>query len=309
MKRALLQKHLIFIAIFLAPLFWARATLNASNTTKLFYGALKASNTAQVEEYLTENPQLANTPYKKYVSPLFAAENEAIAQLLLKHKSNPNVIDPMLKISAFYIFLVQSSRTKNFTTPQIFINSGVDITLPHYITNTSSPLIATIWTQQTQDWDCVIHWFVQQCKNPNAQDEQKRSLLHWAVHYEQFVNVCTLLKRNADPNTKDIFGESPFSLTLKKCVLKQASIKVPFIFLAHGADPKTRYKKENLIHFFLTYCKNKEDIATIIKYLIERGVDPLEPDLKGVLPSVKAEKLGFDEVKKLLKKQDEENAL
>ena len=183
------------------------------------------------------------------------------------------------------------------------IDYDVDITLPHYIEGTTSPLIATIWIPQKKNWSYVIRWFVQQCKNPNAQDAQKRSLLHWAEHYDQFVEACTLLKRNADPNTKDIFGESPFSLTIKKCVLKKATINEPLFFLAYGADPKTRYKKENLIHFFLTYCKHKERLATIIEYLIECGVDPLEADSKGILPSIKAENLGFDEVKKILKKQ------
>jgi len=300
MKRALLQKHLNFIPVFLVSLFWASATLNASNTTKLFYKALKTNNAEQVDKYLTNDPQLANISYKKYISPLFATKNKETIQLLLKHSSNPNILDPTLKISPFFNSLMESSTTKDFTIPQLFIDYDVDITLPHYIEGTTSPLIATIWIPQKKNWSYVIRWFVQQCKNPNAQDNQKRSLLHWAAHYRCLEAVRILLKRNADPNAKNIFDESPFSIALKNCVLKTGTTRIPLIFLAYGADPKFRYNNENLIHFFLTYCKDKKDLTQAIEYLIESGVNPLEPDSDGILPYEKAEKIGFDDVKKLL---------
>ncbi|KKS68505.1 MAG: Ankyrin [candidate division TM6 bacterium GW2011_GWE2_42_60] len=288
-----LKKIFSLAALFVSQL------LNASNSIELFYGALKANDTAQVKQCLKNNPLLANTPHKGYISPLFAAKNAGTVKLLLEHKSNPNILEPKFKVSPFFCFLSKASATQDFTIPQIFLDY-VDITVPHNAIDKGAPLLATIWYASNNNWDSVTQWFAQQCKNPNAQDNQKRSLLHWAAHYRCLEAVRILLKRNADPNAKNIFDESPFSIALKNCVLKTGTTRIPLIFLAYGADPKFRYNNENLIHFFLTYCKDKKDLTQAIEYLIESGVNPLEPDSDGILPYEKAEKIGFDDVKKLL---------
>jgi len=277
--------------------------LNASNSTELFYSALHVNDTATVENYLKKDPSLANTPYQKYISPLFATKKKECIKLLLQHKSNPNIIDPTFKVSPFFCFLVNASKTNDFTIPQLFINYNVDVTAPHrYTAETKAPLFATIWEPQNAYWSSVTQWFAAQCKNPNVQDEQKRSLLHWATHYRCAKEACILLKRNADPNTKNIFDESPFSIAIKTCVLKESQLDEILFFLTCGADPKFRYNNENLIHFLLKYHEGTESkfLAPIIEYLIESGVDPLEPDSDGILPHEKAEKLKLDEVKKLL---------
>ncbi|KKT23480.1 MAG: hypothetical protein UW09_C0003G0002 [candidate division TM6 bacterium GW2011_GWF2_43_87] len=289
-----LKKMFSLAALFVSQLF------SASNSTELFYGALKAGNTAQVEKCLNNNPLFANTPHQGYISPLFAAKNKETIQLLLKHKSNPNILDPKFKVSPFFGFLLKASKTKDFTIPQLFIDYNVDITVPHNATDKSAPLLATIWYTHNNNWNSVTQWFAQQCKNPDAQDERKRSLLYWALHYKCLNEVRILLKRKANPNAKNIFDESPFSVALKNCVLKTGTARILLDFLAYGANQEIRYNNENLIHFFLNYCKDKEDLAEAIEYLIKSGVDPLEPDSDGILPHIKAEQLGFDEVKKLL---------
>ncbi len=265
----------------------------------------------QTETLLKKYPSLANAPLIEkeknillFSSPLFATKDKKLIELLLKNKSNPNLFDPELNCTPFFNSLLNAKNSQDFDLLTLFLTYGADISIPHQKTTEKQVSLMQYLVQfDTNKWINVINWIAQNCKDPNIADYCGRSFLFWAIQSGQFGAIEILLKRNANPNLKNIFGETPFSLALKFYAMGRFPVKDLLLMLEYGDNPKTKYNKENLIHYFLTRCQNRNDMAKAISLLIEKGVDPLEPNITGLTPLQRAANLGAIKVIEVLVKE------
>lgn len=303
--------HFVLAALFV----FGEITLDASNDNneqifinqglvKYFYTCVQQGQVDQVEKMLQKNAQLANMSLGECNSPLFVTQDKHMIDLLLKNKSSPYCIHPTYQWSPFFYSLIKAWGKNDFTIPQLFIDHDVDLSFPHDAISNQVPLFVRIMRPCSfGTWNMVTTWFVQSCKDPNIKDSRGQSILYWALFYKRLKEAKILLKRKADPNVKDIFGESPFTITLKKYAMGRVVIDELILLLSYGGDPKARYNKESLIHFFFRYGKDElqDRLAWIFAYLIEKDVDPFELDVKGVSPQKKAEELGDEKIIQLFK--------
>jgi len=100
----------------------------------------------------------------------------------------------------------------------------------------------------------------------DAQDNEKKTALHFAIDLEHWDLVELLIKNGADPNTHDINGNSPLM-------------------------PAIRNATEN---------------KTYIRLLLENGADPSLPNDTGETPLDKMRSVGYTKMVELLEKYAEE---
>ncbi|HBL98077.1 TPA: hypothetical protein DDZ86_00340 [Candidatus Dependentiae bacterium] len=302
----------------------AHIAINASNqsdkkvpkklTVKMFYEQVKNNKCAEVENLLKKYPALATSSFmakEKSIkleestfsccSPLFVTKEKAMVELLLQYNSDPNIFHPGLNYTPFFRALLEALITKNFDLPNLFLKYGVDLTISHRKKkDKKTPFFQSLVQSKKTEWKPIIDWFATTSKDPDFVDSYGRSLLFWTVQQGLFDTTKILLKRGANPNKKNIFGDTPFSLALKSYAIGRPVMPSLLLMLTYGADLKTLYKKENLIHYFLTYCKDQMQLVRVLSLLIKKGVDPCALNVQGMTPLQRAALLGAAEAIKIL---------
>lgn len=61
----------------------------------------------------------------------------------------------------------------------------------------------------------LVEFLIEQGLSVNAQDNSGCTPLFDAVFYSRYEDTCTLIKHGADPNVKDMYGDTPASISVR----------------------------------------------------------------------------------------------
>jgi len=117
----------------------------------------------------------------------------------------------------------------------------------------------------------IAEYLLEQGANPNLQDSDGMTPLHWAIRASNPQVARLLLSRGADPNIQNKGDDTPFAMALR---LKQYGLFE--VFLAHGASPNpvaNRLPGYALSRAPLALAVENE---TIVSTLLAKGADPTE---------------------------------
>jgi uncharacterized protein len=97
------------------------------------------------------------------------------------------------------------------------------------------------------------------------------TLLHYAVKGRYIKIVELLLKYNADPNIKNLFGKTPLMFCFSG---RQINFKIAEILISAGADPNIKINGVPLLHLIIRD-------ETLLDLCLEHGADPNIRDKHG----------------------------
>lgn len=146
----------------------------------------------------------------------------------------------------------------------------------------------------------AVQKLLDQGTDPNVQDEQKRTPLHYAAEHGNSEIIELLFSKDAEPDVYNIDGNAPLHLA----VLNDRLDAVKEL-LENGADPDVQNEDGNTPLHLAASIGNLE----IIKELLEDGADPDEQNDDGKTPADLASESEKGEIEEILAKESAIKAL
>jgi cytohesin len=129
--------------------------------------------------------------------------------------------------------------------------------------------------------------------DPNIQDENGETPLHYAAWEGRLKVVKLLLEHGADPNVQDKDGETPLHLAAW-----DGHLDVVELLLEHGANPNIQENKygKTPLHYAVSRCLENKFGRTLLHFtvsrrhvdvarvLLDHGADPTISDNEGMTP-------------------------
>ena len=121
--------------------------------------------------------------------------------------------------------------------------------------------------------------------NPDVRDEQQRTPLHQAVLGNSLGLVGLLIEHGADVNAKDDQGFTPLHFAVQ-----EHAPEIARILVGKGADVNARDEDGNSVLWrAVASARGRDDI---VRFLLESGASPDQPNCAGVTPKELALRLG-----------------
>jgi hypothetical protein len=121
--------------------------------------------------------------------------------------------------------------------------------------------------------------------NPDVRDREQRTPLHQAVLGNSVGLVGLLIEHGADVNARDHQGFTPLHFAAE-----EHTPEIARILVGRGADVNARDEDGNSVLWrAVAGARGREDI---VRFLLENGASPDQPNFAGVTPKELALRLG-----------------